>query len=127
MCVRLHRPDRHIKIYGKARRHQGARPSLPKRTDAKDAVLARRQGPVLRYTSGHEAGSSKRARATRPAFRLYSVLTAMLNVLPLTVRSCNVAALRRLPVSAPLAAGSVIVAIAPISARSPNGPGAKRL
>ena len=62
-----------------------------------------------------------------PEGQSYPGLTATLNVLPLTVRSCNVAALRRLPVSAPLAAGSVIVAIAPICARNPNGPGAKRL
>ena len=62
-----------------------------------------------------------------PLPRSYSILTATLNVLPLTVCSCNVAALWRLPGSALLVTGSVIVAIAPISARSPNGPGAKRL
>jgi hypothetical protein len=60
-------------------------------------------------------------------FRRYSGLTATLNALPFTVRSCNVAALWRLAMSALLAAGSVIVAIAPIFADSPNGPGAKRL
>ena len=58
---------------------------------------------------------------------VYSVLTATLNVLPLTVRSCNVAAPWRLPMSAWLVAGSVIVAVAPIFACKPNGPGAKRL
>ena len=34
----------------------------------------------------------------------YSVLIATLNVLPLTVRSCNVAVLERLPMSEALAA-----------------------
>src|SRR5712664_84478 len=62
-----------------------------------------------------------------PIPRSYSILTATLNVLPLTVCSCNVAALWRLPGSVLLVTGSVIVAIAPISARSPNGLGAKRL
>src|SRR5258708_35023878 len=57
----------------------------------------------------------------------YSGLTATLNVFPFTVRSCNVVALRRRPVSAPLAAGSVVVALAPMSPRSPNGPRAKRV
>ena len=43
-------------------------------------------------------------------FRPYSVLTATLNVLPLTVRSSNVAAPWTPPISAALVAGSVTVA-----------------
>src|SRR5258708_26710138 len=60
-------------------------------------------------------------------FRPHPVLTATLNILPLTVRSCNVAALCRLAVSALFGAGNVIVAIAPTYARKPNRPGAKGL
>ena len=61
------------------------------------------------------------------SFFTYSALTAMLNALPLTVRSSNLAA-RWIPIiAAALVAGNVIVAIAPIRARKPNGPGAKRL
>jgi hypothetical protein len=46
----------------------------------------------------------------------------MLNVLPLTVRSSSVAAPWTPPIAAALVAGSVIVAIAPVCARKPNGP-----
>src|SRR6266849_2076355 len=95
--------------------------------ERKRRALARRQGAVLDTLPDMKRALPKERGQHAPLFPPYSVLTATLNVLPLTVRSSNVAALWRLPVSALLMTGSVIVAIAPICARSPNGPGAKRL
>ena len=61
------------------------------------------------------------------SFFTYSALTAMLNALPLTVRSSSLAGPWIPIIAAAPVAGNVIVALAPICARKPNGPGAKRL
>jgi hypothetical protein len=101
--------------------------------------LASDQGMPEMFSEGQRGPSHPRAYAylsqsavddeieRSPGGRPHSILIPTLNVLPLTVRSCNVAALLRREMFVPLGLGNVIVAIAPICACSPNGLGTNRL